>query len=140
MKIFTKFVLPAVGVLLILIIMYNLIQAIYGSSQDKPGWEKDIIGTWTTEDGTEKLVISKRSLVYTDTPLGIEKSCNYIAKYHETDREEENFFYITLKSDKNDENGMIGMFEKIEYRGRSMFGGIMISDVGYHETEFRKEW
>ncbi len=140
MKIFKSFVLPVIGILLLLVIMYILIQAIYGNVEKKPNWEQDILGTWTTEDGTEKLVISKRSVVYTDTPLSIEKTCNYIAKYHETDREEENFFYITLKSDKNDDNGMIGMFEKIEYRGRSMFGVVIITDVGYHETEFRKNW
>ena len=140
MKTFTTFVLPAVGILILLVVMYFLIQAIYGNGQKKPNWEQDIIGTWTTEDGTEKLIISKRSLVYTDEPLNIEKTCTYVTKYHETDNEKNSFFYVTLKSDKNDDSGMIGMFEKIEYRGRRMFGGIMISDVGYHETEFRKEW
>ena len=140
MKIFTTFVLPAIVVLILLVIMYFLIQAIYGDGQKKPGWEQDIIGTWITEDGTEKLVISKRSLIYTDEPLGIEKTCDYVTNYHETDNEENNFFYVTLNPPNDNETGMIGMFEKIEYRGRSMFGGIMISDVGYHETEFRKEW
>ena len=140
MKIFTTFILPAVGILLLLVIMYILIQSIYGNSQKEPKWKQDILGTWTTEDGTEKLVISKLFLVYTDEPLNIHKTCTYVAKYHETDNEKNNFFYITLKSDKNDDSGMIGMFEKIEYRGRSMFGGVMISDVGYHETEFRKNW
>ena len=140
MKILKTIVLPIVGILLLLAIMYTLIQAIYGNGEKKPNWKQDIIGTWTTEDGTEKLIISKHSLVYSDEPLDIKKSCTYVTKYHETDRKEDNFFYVTLKPEKNDESGMIGMFEKIEYRGRSMFGGVMISDVGYHETEFRKEW
>lgn len=140
MKIFTTFILPAIVVLILLVVMYFLIQAIYGDGQKKPDWEQDIIGTWTTEDGTEKLVISKHSLVYTDEPLDITKTCTYITKYHETDNEENNFFYVTLKSEIDNESGMIGMFEQIEYRGRSMFGGVMISDVGYHETEFRKNW
>ena len=140
MKIFTTFILPAVGILLLLVIMYILIQSIYGNSQKEPKWKQDILGTWTTEDGTEKLVISKRSLVYTDEPLNIHKTCTYVTNYHETDNEENNFFYVTLKPEKEDESRMIGMFEKIEYRGHSMFGGVMISDVGYHETEFRKGW
>lgn len=110
------------------------------NEKQKPNWEQDIIGTWTTEDGKEKLVISNRSVVYTDEPLNIQRACNYVANYHESDREKENFFYVTLNPPQDSETQLIGMFEKIEYRGSSMFGVIMIHDLGYHKTEFRKEW
>ena len=94
-----------------------------------------VIGTWTTEDGTEKLIISKGSLIYIDESIGIEDTCTYVM---ENFGDQEDIF--VLYPTKDNEVGILGVFEEIKYRDGSLFGSILVDDVGVHTTEFRKEW
>ena len=40
-------------------------------------WKNNIVGTWTTEDGSETLIIKRNYLVYKDASLDIEDTCFY---------------------------------------------------------------
>ena len=74
-----KFILAAIVVLLILVAGYRLVQ-IYGSSK-KLDLKQEILGTWTTSDGIQKLVIKKKSLIHTDQSIGIKDTCTYIIEH-----------------------------------------------------------
>jgi len=141
-------VLLAIPVAVVLFIAgYILIEVIYwdiSGIQPAPSymkvWKKpilkqEIIGTWTTEDGMDKLVIRKYYLVYRSDDFDIKEIQAYVTKGF--DFEDESFFLYPTKLNKI---GIIGAFEKIEYRDGSLFGGIGISDGDYAEWEFRKEW
>lgn len=108
---------------------------VQGGDRMRLNLEREIMGTWTTEDEREKLVIGKETLHYTDESIGIEETHTYLTE--DFDLEYNRLF---LKPTKDNETGLFSVFEKIEYRDGSLFGGILISDVGYNETEFRKEW
>lgn len=97
--------------------------------------KQEIIGTWTTEDGIDKLVIRKHHLIYINDDLEIEETYAYITK--DSDFKDESFFLYPTEFNKT---GVIGAFEKIEYRDGSLFGGILIHDDDYVEWEFRKKW
>lgn len=130
MRKFTTFLMSAVGTLLVLVAGTSLC----GCGR-KYNLEHEILGTWTTEDGIEKLVISKRFLIYTCQSYNIEDTCKYVTKRF--DFEEKGFF---LYPTKDNEIGILGAFEQIEYRDHSLFGSILIHDMGVNITEFRKKW
>ena len=94
-----------------------------------------VIGTWKTEDGTEKLIISKGSLIYIDQSIGIEDTCTYVLEQFS---DEEDVF--VLNPTKENEKGILGAFEEIKYRDGTLVGSILVDDVGVHTTEFRKKW
>ena len=75
----TKILLAAIVVLLVLVAGYRLVQ-IYGSSK-KLDLKQEILGTWTTSDGIQKLVIKKKSLIHTDQSIGIKDTCTYIIEH-----------------------------------------------------------
>jgi hypothetical protein len=134
-------------VVVVFIAGFSLIQGIYwniSGIQPTPSYTKvlkrtglkqEIIGTWTTEDGIDKLEIRKHHLVYISDNLPINKTQAYVTK--DFDFENESFFLYPTKFNKI---GIIGVFERIEYRDGSLFGGILIHDVDYVEWEFRKKW
>lgn len=95
---------------------------------------QNVIGTWTTENGAIKLVINRFYLTLTYDEINLKETHRYVTKFYSKD---EIFF---LEPTRFNKIGILGMYEKIEYRNGSLFGGILISDVGYDETEFRKEW
>ena len=122
--------MSAIGVLIVLVSAYSLC-----GCGKKFNLKKEIIGTWTSQSGLEKLVISKDFLIYTCESYSIKDSCKYVIKPY--DSGEKGFF---LYPTKDNETGILGAFEQIEYRGISLFGSILIHDVGVNTTEFRKEW
>lgn len=126
MKNFKTFLLVAVVVLLVLVAVYGLVQYVI---------RLNVTGTWTTEDGSQTIKIRQCYLVYTYEEIDIKERRLYVTKNF--DFEDKRFF---LKPTKLNRIGILGMFEKIEYRDHRLFGGILISDVGYKETEFRKNW
>lgn len=130
MKNLTAFLIPAIGVMLLLVLGY-----IFCGCGRKSSLQQEILGTWTTESGIEKLIISKDFLIYTAESYHIKDTCKYVIKRFD-DKEKVFFLYPT----KDNEIGILGAFEKIEYRGRSLFGSILIHDMGVNITEFRKEW
>ena len=96
--------------------------------------KQNIIGTWTTENGAIKLVINRFYLTLTYGEIDLKETHTYVTKFYSKDE------IFLLEPTRFNKNGILGMYEKIEYRHGSLFGGILISDVGYDETEFRKEW
>ena len=130
MKKLTTFLMSAIGVVLVLASAYSLCGC--GRKFDL---EQEIIGTWTTESGIEKLVISKGSLIYTCESYNIKDTCNYVIKHSDFEKKE-----FVLYPTEDNKIGILGAFEKIEYRGGSLFGSILIHDMGVNTTEFRKEW
>lgn len=129
MKIFTPILLAAVVVLLGLVAGYGK----FGGGKNS-FMRENIIGTWTTEDGAIKMVIKRFYLTLTCDEINLNETHRYVTKFYSKD---EIFF---LEPTRFNKIGIFGMYEKIEYRDGSLFGGILISDVGYDETEFRKEW
>ncbi|NLY37537.1 MAG: hypothetical protein GX046_09965 [Tissierellia bacterium] len=134
-------------VVLLFIAGYSLVEVIYwdiSGIQPAPSYMKvsdtailkqEIIGTWTTEDSIDKLAIRKHYLVYTNDDLDIKETHAYLTKNF--DFENESFFLYPSKFNKT---GVMGPFEKIEYRDGGLFAGILIHDVDYVEWEFRREW
>lgn len=117
------------------IVVVLLIVLIVGYVGIKYSLKKDAMGTWTTQDGSEKLLINNFYLVYIDESSDVKETHLYLVKdfnseYHEF------YLYPSIFN----KIGILGMYEKIQYRNGSLFGGILISDDGYYETEFRKEW
>ena len=112
-------------------VLTKLISRDKGNSDIK----QQIIGTWTTEDGTEKLIISNKSLIYIDKSVDIKDTCTYITEQFGN---EEKVF--VLKPTKDNEMGILGAFEEIKYIEGIIVGSILIHDVGVHTTEFRKDW
>lgn len=136
MKNSTIMLLVVVVALIIFVTVYFIAKAKYGISL-KLNWRKDIIGTWLTEDGKKKLVIHKSSLDFIDQ-YGQKGPCTY--KTQDLNFKKDGSFYVLLKPSDNNQAGMLGMYEEIIHRDHSLIGGIMIYDLGYHETEFRKDW
>ena len=97
--------------------------------------DQKMIGTWTTENGDEKLIISKRSLVYTSDTLKKMRTYKYVTKYFEGQADE-----FALYPTKDNKMQILGAFQKIRYRDGSLIGSILVHDSGVIETEFRKEW
>lgn len=76
MKNITTFLMLTIGVLLVLVSAHSLC----GCGR-KFNMIKEIIGTWTTEGGIEKLLISRGSLNYTCESYDIEGTCKYVIKH-----------------------------------------------------------
>ena len=112
-------------------VLTKLISRDKGNSDIK----QQIIGTWTTEDGTEKLIISNKSLIYIDKSVDIKDTCTYVMKQFD-DEEIEFILYPT----KDNKKGILGAFEEIKYSDEQLVGSILIHDIGVHTTEFRKDW
>lgn len=130
MKIIIILSLVVVVVLLLLVVVYRMY--FYSSNSD---FEREVIGTWTTEDGKEKLIIKKGSLTYSDEDYGTDDPCKYVIKHFNYDKDL-CFLYPT----KNNEMRLLGMFEKIESRNQILTGSILIHDEGVYKREFRKDW
>ena len=113
-------------VLLAAVVLYGLVQCVMRLS---------VAGTWTTQDGSEKLKIRLCYLVYTYDEIEIKE--RHLYKVRSLNFEDKDF---SLKPTKFTRNGILGMYEEIKYRDRILIGGILISDVGYKQTEFRKNW
>ena len=97
--------------------------------------KRDIIGTWTTEEGTERLVIRHCFLTHTDKYIETKETRFYVMRNFNF--EDDDFF---LKPTILNRSGLLGMYEKIEYSGGRLFGSILVSDLGVMKTEFRKKW
>lgn len=99
---------------------------------------KYILGTWTTESGDEKFEIKNGSVIYSSESYGVEAPKSYVVT--EFYFKEEVLDYAVWKPAKENESGLLGLYEEIRYRDGSLFGGIMVHDMGFLETEFRKNW
>lgn len=100
-------------------------------------FKQDILGTWVTENGAEKLLIGKKSLVYIAEDLDPEYVENYIIEDVSYNNESS---YQTLKPAKDNESKTLGLFEEIKHINGSLIGCLMIHDLEYRQTEFRRHW
>ena len=123
-------IFSAAAVLLALVAIYRIF--IYSP---KSGCNQELIGTWTTEDGTEKIIISKNTLIYDSKSSGRDDACPYVIENSDYEKGT-----CTLYPSKKSEMQILGMFEKIEYRDHMLVGSILVSDVGIYTREFRKSW
>lgn len=130
----TSFLLITAAILIVLLASYILVKVFYGERK-KEITNPKLIGTWTTEDGTEKLVISQNSLIYIHEQSGIVNTCNYVTEQYDVEVDE----FVLLPS-KDNEILILGAFEKIEYSDGRLVGSILIHDEGVIATEFRREW
>jgi hypothetical protein len=96
-----------------------------------------VLGNWVSEDGEERLEITKDFLIYSYGPDFKEETYTYIFETWHSEYEKDRFILLPTWDNKN---GIIGAFEKIEYTGFSLIGSILVHDMAVVETEFRRDW
>lgn len=130
-----KFIIP---LFLGLIVVVSAAGYVFYSQGVDSNYNKYILGAWTTEDGKEKMEIKKASLVYSSESYGIEAAKSYVVT--EFNFQKDVLYYALLKPSENNESRLLGSYEEICYRDGSLFGGIMVYDLDFLETEFRRKW
>ena len=95
---------------------------------------KKVIGTWTSENGSRKLIITKDYMEHSFENLDSER-CTYVAE--NLDFEKDKLFLYPTKENKT---SSLDAFARFAYHDGSLFGSIMILDMGESEVEFRKDW
>ena len=139
MKKLNIIILATISVVAVLFIGYKIGDFIDNNDiKIKVNRKKDVLGTWTTEDGNETLIIKRKSVTYISKSINIKEVCKYRTSYTVLSNDE--LVSIKLKPLESSDYQILGAFQEIEYRDKSLFGSILISDYGYVVTEFRKTW
>ena len=125
--------MAGVVVLIVLVTACSSTKELRKSKRMQSKLEREVIGTWITKNGSKKLVIDKREIVYTTE--SIVQNCKY--ETMSFDFEKNSFF---LQPMYNNEEGVLYIYRKFKYHNHSLFGSIKLYDYGIVENEFRKVW